>query len=96
LARTATLTIHGPLERADLPCLIERTRAMFEQLEFEVLRCELRDARADAVTVDALARVALVARRSGRSVRLSGAPPQLRVLVALMGLAGALPCEEGL
>ena len=45
---------------------------------------------ADAVTVDALARLALVARRSGCELRIDGATPHLRELVGFMGLASVL------
>jgi ABC-type transporter Mla MlaB component len=48
---------------------------------------------ADAATVDALARFQLVARRAGRQVRLAHASPELRRLVAFMGLEGVLPVE---
>jgi len=47
---------------------------------------------ADAVAVDALARLALVARRRGCAVRLCGASEELLALVAFLGLADVL-CE---
>ncbi len=47
----------------------------------------------DAATVDALARFQLVARRAGQQVRLTHASPELRRLLAFMGLAGVLPVE---
>jgi ABC-type transporter Mla MlaB component len=45
----------------------------------------------DAVTVDALARLQLAARRHGCQVRLRGASMELRELVAFMGLRDVLP-----
>lgn len=90
MEKTATLTIHGPLERGDLPGLIGRTCALFERVDFDVLRCELSGVAADAVAVDALARLALVAQRQGRAIRLCNASPQLHALVAFMGLDGVL------
>jgi ABC-type transporter Mla MlaB component len=42
------------------------------------------------VTVDALARLQLAARRAGCQVRLRRASAELRSLVALMGLADVL------
>ncbi len=51
--------------------------------------------RPDAATIDALARLALTARRRGCRVRLVHAPADLRDLVVLVGLAGVLPCEPG-
>jgi hypothetical protein len=44
-------------------------------------------------TVDALARLALAARRRGVPIRLVHAPVELRELLALCGLARALPCR---
>ena len=55
------------------------------------LPVDVADLPCDAVTVDALARLALAARRGGSRVRLIGASPELRELVAFMGLADALP-----
>ena len=45
----------------------------------------------DAVTIDAMARLALVARRLGRRVQLRNAPDELAELLAFSGLGGALP-----
>lgn len=87
---TVTFAIRGPLERADLPGLIERTCALFENGGFDVLRCEVAGVDADAVAVDALARLALTARRAGCHVRLCGASEELRELVAFMGLGEVL------
>jgi anti-anti-sigma regulatory factor len=47
----------------------------------------------DAATVDALARFQLVARRAGRQVRLAHVSPELRGLLAFMGLERVLPVE---
>jgi ABC-type transporter Mla MlaB component len=44
------------------------------------------------VTVDALARLQLAARRHQCQVRLRGASNELRALVAFMGLGDVLPC----
>ena len=48
----------------------------------------------DAVTVDALARLQLTARRLGRQIRVEHASPALRELLALMGLSGVVPLSE--
>ena len=45
----------------------------------------------DVLTIDALARLQLVAIRSGRRLWLRHAPDELRKLIALLGLAGVLP-----
>jgi ABC-type transporter Mla MlaB component len=88
--RAVSLRISGPLERAALPALFERACAQLEAEDAQVLRCEVAGADADAVTVDALARVALAARRRGCGVRLCGASEELLALVALLGLADVL------
>jgi ABC-type transporter Mla MlaB component len=88
--RIATLTIDGPLARADLPGLFARTCALLDAGAVEVLRCEVACVSADAVAVDALARLALAARRRGCRLRLAGASEELRELIELAGLAGVL------
>lgn len=88
--RSATLTIWGPLERADLPGLFARTCALLAGDGVEVLRCEVAGVAADAVAVDALARLALAGRRAGCQVRLCGACAELRALVGFIGLAEVL------
>jgi anti-anti-sigma regulatory factor len=50
---------------------------------------------ADALTVDALARLQLTAQRSGRRVRLRNASPALRDLLALVGLCDVLRLSGG-
>ncbi len=55
-----------------------------------VLRWEVAGLAADATTVEALARLALAARRGGSQVRLCGASRELVELVELMGLAEVL------
>jgi class 3 adenylate cyclase len=57
-----------------------------------VVFCDVQGFAADAVTVDALARLQLAARRHRCQVRLRGASNELRALVAFMGLGEVLPC----
>jgi anti-anti-sigma regulatory factor len=56
----------------------------------EVLRCEVAGVAADAAALDALARLALLARRRGCELRICGASPELRSLITLAGLADVL------
>ncbi|MEI7033152.1 STAS domain-containing protein [Streptomyces pratensis] len=51
--------------------------------------------RPDLVLVEAVARLGLVARRSGRTLRLRRVPPELRALLALVGLADVVALGEG-
>jgi ABC-type transporter Mla MlaB component len=92
--RSATLRITGPLERADLPGLLERTCALLGGGGIEVLLCDVAGVGADAVAVDALARLALAGRRAGAQVRLRGASEELMALVGFIGLSGMLPGFE--
>jgi hypothetical protein len=50
--------------------------------------------KADAVALDALARVALSLRRCGYQLRLHGASAELLGLIELAGLAQVLPAEQ--
>ena len=88
--RAIAFTIHGPIERADLPGLCGRVCTLLRESRAEVAYCEVDGVEPDAVTVDALARLQLAARRSACRVRLRGASEELRELVAFMGLADVL------
>lgn len=81
-----TFAIWGPIDREDLPGLCDRVRALFERTGASVALCDVGGVAADAVSVDALARLALAARRHGCVIRLRGASDRLRDLVAFMGL----------
>ncbi len=83
--------IWGPIARADLPGLCDRVCALLREQDAGVARCDVRGVDVDAVTVDALARLQLAARRHGCRVRLCHASSELLELVAFMGLADVLP-----
>ena len=83
--------IEGPIARADLPGLCERVCALLEQSKAGVAYCDVQSVDVDAVTVDALARLQLAARRRGCQVRLRRPSQELRELVAFMGLRDVLP-----
>ena len=87
---TISFEIRGPIRREDLPGLCERVCALFARERPTVALCDCATVGADAVTVDALARLQLAARRAGCQVRLRGASPELLSLVALMGLGDVL------
>ena len=86
-----TFAIGGPIARADLPGLCARVCALFEHSRAGTVLCDVAGVAADTVTVDALARLQLAARRHGCLVRLRHASPELLELVAFMGLADVLP-----
>jgi len=86
-----TLVINGPIVRDDLPGLYRRVCGLLESGDTPVAFCEVERVNADAVTVDALARLQLAALRHGCQIRLQGASNELRELVGLMGLDAVLP-----
>jgi ABC-type transporter Mla MlaB component len=88
--RSISLAIRAPLLRADLPGLYERTCALLVGADADVLLCDVAGIAADAVAVDALARLGLAARRLGCDVRLRGASPELLALVDFIGVADVL------
>ena len=87
---TITFAIWGPIEREDLPALCDRVCALLERTGASVALCDVAGVAADAVVVDALARLQLAARRHQCQIRLRGASDQLRDLVAFMGLQDVL------
>jgi len=92
---TVTMTVPRPLGRSELPALLARTCELLAlDRGCELLLCEVSEVDADAVAIDALARLALAARRSGCEVRLRGASPELLGLVELIGLGDVLRSEE--
>jgi ABC-type transporter Mla MlaB component len=89
--RTTAFVIWGPIGRDDLPGLCERVCALLAESDADVALCDVRGIDPDAVTVDALARLQLGARRHGCTVRLRNASDELRALVRFMGLTAVLP-----
>jgi len=83
--------ISGPITRADLPGLCDRVCARLREHGPGVVHCDVRGVEPDAVTVDALARLQLAARRLRCQVRLCHASDALLELVAFMGLEDVLP-----
>jgi len=86
-----SFAITGPIARTDLLGLCARVCGLLEDGAVQVALCDVGDVVADAVTVDALARLQLAARRHGCRVVLRHSSSELRQLVALMGLSDVLP-----
>lgn len=94
--RIVVLTLAGPIARADIPALCERASALLEASNAAVLVCDVAVlTQPDAVTVDALARLALTARRLGRQIRLRRSPRALEELLAFVALGDVVPLREG-
>ena len=88
---TVTFAIRGPITRADLPGLCDRVCALLERTNATAACCDLSSVvEVDVVTVEALARLALAARRRGCRMRPLGASPELVALVELLGLGDVL------
>jgi ABC-type transporter Mla MlaB component len=89
--QTITFVVWGPIARDDLPGLCDRVCALLGTSRAEIALCDVSGVEPDAVTVDALARLQLAARRTGCQVRLQNASDELLELVAFMGLTDVLP-----
>ena len=87
---TLAFAIYGPIARDDLPGLCDRVCALLSESEAGVAICDVRGVEPDAVTVDALCRLQLAAKRHGCKVRMRHASDELLELVAFMGLTEVL------
>ena len=89
------LAISGSIARAGIPGLCERVRALLEANEADLVICDVEGLdRPDAVAVDALARLQLIAGRLGRRILLMSAGDDLQELLALTGLSDVVPMWE--
>ena len=91
LPQKVAFAIRGPIVTADLPGLCAGVSALLEGSGTEVALCDVSGLEPDAVTVDALARLQLAARRHGCQVRLRHASTALLELLAFMGLRDVVP-----
>jgi ABC-type transporter Mla MlaB component len=89
--QTVVFAIGGPIAREELPGLCDRVCELLTTARAGVAFCDVSGVDPDAVTVDALARLQLAARRNGCQVRLRNASDDLLALVAFMGLGDVLP-----
>ena len=83
--------IWGPIGRDDLPGLCARVCRLLGSSGADLALCDVSGVEPDVVTVEALARLQLGARRHGCTVRLRNASDELRELVSFMGLTDVLP-----
>ena len=89
--RTVAFAVRGPIAREDLPGLCDRICALLGESDGDIVVCDVARVDADAVTVDALARLRLAATRYGCRVRMLNASQELVELVEFMGLENVLP-----
>jgi uncharacterized protein len=92
--RPLAFAIRGPIRRADMPGLCDRVCTLLTDTAAPVAVCDVLDVEPDAVTVDALARLQLAARRHASRIYLRGASADLLGLVAFMGLTDVLPAGD--
>ncbi|MCW3008850.1 MAG: hypothetical protein JWP17_3476 [Solirubrobacterales bacterium] len=89
--RAIAFAIYGPITHGDVPGLCARVCALLRPGAIDLAFCDVLGVEPTAGSVDALARLQLVARRTGCQVHLRRASPALRELVAFMGLRDVLP-----
>ena len=78
------------VRRADIPALCGSLSEQLRGRDGGVVICDVAGARADMVTVEALVRLRLTARRYGWTLAIQGAGTPLTDLVALLGLTSVL------
>jgi hypothetical protein len=89
---TTVLVIGSPIAPSDVPELCERLRMLLVGAHADLVVCDVRAlVDPDTLTVEALARLQLTARRLGSEIRLSHAPPCLQDLLAFVGLSAVVP-----
>ncbi len=87
---TVTFTITGPIAPGDLPGLCRRVSDALADADGGEALCDVATVPADVITVDALARLQLAARRHGCRIRLRNASAELLDLVTFLGLGDIL------
>jgi ABC-type transporter Mla MlaB component len=86
------LILVGPIAYADIPALCARAGTLLKSGDADRLICDVAAvADPDAVTIEALARLQLTARRLGSQVRLRNVSGELQELLDFVGLNGVLP-----
>ena len=83
------------VSRADLKAACERLHALAGGGGLGAIACDVSELAAEIAAVDALARLALVARRLGCPLKVRRASPELRDLVEFCGLSDALGVRGG-
>jgi hypothetical protein len=89
------LALSGGIAPADIPDLCERATKLLVDTDADLV-CDVGAADPDAVTVDALARLHLTARRLGREMHLRHVSRELENLLAFIGFCDVVPglCVE--
>jgi hypothetical protein len=93
---TLVVSVSGCVAPEDIAPMCRRAHALLQSTDARRLVWDVRSlGDPDAVTVDALARLQLTARRLGHRGLLRHASPRLSELLAMVGLCDVLPaCDE--
>ena len=95
-ARPIELDVGVAVAPTDIPGLCERARGLLEGNDADRLICDVGGvADPDAVTIDALARLQLTARRLGREIGLRHASRELCELLDFAGLSEVIRLSAG-
>ena len=84
------ISIRGPLQRDEVPALYRTVSWLLAVTSARRIRCDIEELSADAVAIDAIARLELAARRHRAALELTGASRELLELLAFTGLDRAL------
>lgn len=87
---TISIVVRGSIARPDLPGLCDHVTELLETSGATIAVCDACDLGPDAVTVDALARILVIAREHGCDVKVRGASDDLCTLITFMGLREVL------
>ena len=87
---TISFVVRGPIAPADLTGLCNRLRDRIAEQNATRVACAVSGLVADAIAVDALARLRLGARRCGCALTVEGWSEDLQHLVAFVGLQDVL------
>jgi ABC-type transporter Mla MlaB component len=83
--------VRATITRADIPALCARLADLLRGRPADVVECDVGGIdRPDVVTVEAVARLRLTARRHGGRLIVTGAGPDLLLLFGLLGLSELL------
>jgi ABC-type transporter Mla MlaB component len=89
-AAAMVLVVAAPIERSDIPGLCARVCRLLDASDATTVVCDVGAHAADAVTLDALARLQLAASRRGKWIELHHTRAELRALLELTGLGEVL------
>ena len=91
------LFLDGPIARADIPGICERVRAALGQSDADPVVCDVGAlVEPDAVAVDVIARLELIARRLGRHIHFRRVCGELEELLTLTGLRDVIALRADL